>query len=70
MPVTNAIAGIFGKISERIAAMRRLAHFNCGDCERSNRCNLVPSDACIARQVQIARGDWRARRKDKAVLSI
>jgi hypothetical protein len=68
MPLTNAIYGIFGKISERLAARRRLADFTCGDCERLHRCNLSPSSNCIARQEQIARGDWKARRVARALL--
>ena len=63
MPLTAAIRGIFQEISDRNAARRRLAGFNCGDCERSDRCNLDPDDNCIARQEQIARGDWKARRR-------
>jgi len=40
MPLTNAIRGIVGKISDEIAARRRLSDFTCGDCDRSYRCNL------------------------------
>ena len=29
--------------------------FNCGDCERHDRCGLPPDDACIVRATQIAR---------------
>ena len=68
MPLTNAICRIFGRISDEIAARRRLSDFTCGDCNRSYRCNLSPSDDCIARQEQIARGDWIAKRKARALL--
>jgi hypothetical protein len=68
MPLTNAIHDIFGRISDRIAAMRRLNGFTCGDCDRSHRCNLTPSDDCIARQEQIERGDWKAKRRARAFL--
>jgi hypothetical protein len=48
--------------------MRRVSDFTCGDCERSDRCGLPPSDTCIVRAEQIARGDWKVRRRTKALL--
>jgi hypothetical protein len=68
MPLTSAIRSIFGRISDHIAARRRLSGFTCGDCDRLNRCNLTPDDHCIARQEQIARGDWKAKRRARALL--
>ena len=68
MPLTNAIRGILDRVSDQIAARRRLSDFTCGDCNRSYRCNLSPSDNCIGRQEQIARGDWLAKRRAKALL--
>jgi hypothetical protein len=68
MRFTNAIRGIFGKIADGIAARRRLAGFTCGDCDRLDRCNLSPDDSCIARQEQIERGDWKAKRTARALL--
>jgi len=65
MRVTKAIRGIFAQIS--IATIRRRSAFNCGDCERSDRCGLPPSDTCMIRAEQIARGDWKARRRAKAL---
>ena len=67
MPLPNAIRGIFDKISDRIATRRRLTGFTCGDCDRVHRCNLTPDDNCIARQEQIARGDWIAKRRARAL---
>ena len=60
--------GIFAKVARRIATMRRASDFTCGDCERSDRCGLPPSDTCIVRAEQIARGDWKARRRGKALM--
>jgi hypothetical protein len=60
--------GIFARAASRIATMRRVADFTCGDCERSNRCGLAPSDTCIVRAEQIARGDWKVRRRAKALM--
>jgi len=56
------IRSISAKISERLAASRRLSDFTCGDCERNERCGLPPDDQCVVRAMQIARdGDERAR---------
>ena len=60
--------GIFAKVASRIGTMRRASNFACGDCERSDRCGLPPSDTCIVRAEQIARGDWKARRRAKALM--
>jgi len=68
MPLTDAIRGIFQELSDRNAARRRRAGFTCGDCERSYRCNLDPDENCIARQEQIARGDWKVRRRARSLL--
>jgi hypothetical protein len=68
MPLTDAVRDIFSRISERLAARRRLTGFVCADCYRVERCNLDPDDNCIARQEQIARGDWIATRRARALL--
>ena len=68
MPSTNAIRRILDGISDWMTAGRRLAGFTCGDCYRVSHCNLSPTDNCIVRQEQIARGDWKARRKARAFL--
>jgi hypothetical protein len=66
MSIVNA--GIFARVANRIATMRRVADFTCGDCERSDRCGLPPSDTCIVRAEQIARGDWKVRRRAKFLM--
>jgi hypothetical protein len=68
MRVTSAIRGIFAKVASRIATMRRQSEFTYGDCERLDRCGLPPSDTCIVRAEQIARGDWVVRRRAKALI--
>ncbi len=68
MDLMGVIRGIFATISGRIAAMRRLSRFTCGDCEFSDRCDLPPSENCVLRQDQIARGDWKVRRQAKAFM--
>jgi hypothetical protein len=67
MRVSHAIRGIFTEVSSRIVAMQREPDFTCGDCERSDRCGLPPSDTCIVRAEQMARGDWKLRRRAKAL---
>jgi hypothetical protein len=54
----TAIQSVFAKFASTVAALRRRPEFTCGDCERSDRCGLPPSDRCIVRAAQIARGDW------------
>jgi hypothetical protein len=67
MSVTSAVRGIVATFADRIAAMRRTSEFTCGDCERSDRCGLPPSDTCIIRAEQMARGDWKTRRRAEAL---
>jgi hypothetical protein len=38
------------------ALRRRSTAFVCGDCERWQRCGLPPSDRCIVKAAQLARG--------------
>jgi hypothetical protein len=54
----TAIQGVFAWFVRTVAVLRRPRDFTCGDCERSDRCGLPPSDRCIVRAAQIARGDW------------
>jgi hypothetical protein len=68
MRATRAIRGVFANILSRIATMRRESDFTCGDCERSDRCGLPPSDTCIVRAEQIARGDWKIRTRAEALI--
>jgi len=58
----RAIQGVFAGFARAVAALRRRPDFTCGDCERSDRCGQPPSDRCIVRAAQIARGDWSRRR--------
>ena len=59
----RAIQGVFASFARTVAALRRQPDFTCGDCERSDRCGLPPSDRCIVRAAQIARGDWTRNRR-------
>ena len=59
----TAIREIFARLTRSVVALRRPPEFTCGDCERSDRCGLPPSDRCIVRAAQIARGDWIKKRR-------
>jgi hypothetical protein len=62
MRTLDNIQAILNAIANRAAAMRRASRFNCGDCERNERCDLPPDEKCIPRAMQIARdGEYRAR---------
>jgi hypothetical protein len=58
----TAIQDVFARFARTAAARQRRPEFTCGDCERSERCGLPPSDRCIVRAAQIARGDWTKKR--------
>lgn len=66
MWAVNVIRGVFAKFASTMAALRWQSDFNCGDCERSDRCGLPPSDRCIVRAAQMARGDWKVKRRRNA----
>jgi hypothetical protein len=57
------IRNLFEKLSRAVATQRRLTTFTCGDCERWQRCGLPPDAKCVPRVAQIARGDWKTRRR-------
>ena len=59
----RAIQDVFAGFARAVAALRRRPEFSCGDCERSDRCGLPPSDRCIVKAAQIARGDWSRKRR-------
>ena len=67
MGMTNSIQGVLAKLA-KLVAPRRDSNFTCGDCERSDRCSLPPSKTCIARAAQIARGEWKAKRRAKIMI--
>ena len=56
-----AIRGIFIKLADHVAALRRLSRFKCGDCERWEQCGQAPSEFCVVRLAQIDRYGGRSR---------
>jgi hypothetical protein len=59
----TAIQDFFARFARTVVALRRPPEFTCGDCDRSDRCGRPPSDRCIVRAAQIARGDWTKKRR-------
>lgn len=55
----RAIRAAVEKIAACLAALRSRSEFNCGDCERWERCGLAPTDVCIERAAQLERPDRR-----------
>jgi len=68
MPQTGAFRRIVARAASKIARTRRQSDFTCGDCEQWRRCDLPPSDRCIARVEQIASANWKARRRARALI--
>jgi hypothetical protein len=57
-----AIQDVFARFARTVAALWRRPEFTCGDCERSDRCGLPPTNRCIVKAAQIASGDWTRKR--------
>jgi len=66
MPATES-RGLLARISAALAMLRRQDEFTCGDCERSASCGLPPSEHCVIKAAQLARGDWKLRRQARAL---
>ena len=66
MPATES-HGLLARISAAFAMLRRQDEFTCGDCERSASCGLPPSEHCVIKAAQLARGDWKLRRQARAL---
>jgi hypothetical protein len=67
MRAANPIRGVFARFARTVVALRQRPDFNCGDCERSDRCGLPPSDRCVVKAAQIARGDWNKKYRGTAL---
>jgi len=60
--IREKIAAFAGMLA---ASERRAdwAKFQCGDCERRERCGLPPDTDCVVKATQIARDGGRPRRR-------
>jgi len=67
MSMINSVYELLGKLASFVWRQRE-PDFVCGDCERADRCALPPSKTCIVRAAQIARGDWKAKRRARLII--
>jgi hypothetical protein len=56
MRARNVVRVLCTRLARLAALRRRSTAFVCGDCERWQRCGLPPSDHCIVKAAQLARG--------------
>ena len=63
----DSIGKIVARLAGSIAARRRRTVFTCGDCERTDRCGLPPSEGCLFRIEQMSREDHDLTRRVKAL---
>jgi len=62
MRATTVIQKILSELASKLASSKPI-DFVCADCERWARCGLPTSDNCLFKAEQIARGDWKTRRR-------
>lgn len=67
MQSSKTRGGILARLSGVLSWICREPEFTCGDCERWERCGLLPSDDCVVRAAQLERGDWKLRRQARAL---
>jgi hypothetical protein len=67
MTPTESRAGILARLSGFLSGLFRETEFTCSDCERWARCGLPPNDDCVVRAAQLERGDWKLRRRARAL---
>ena len=60
MRALELVRGVLAGFAARLAAARsRRREFNCGDCDRWERCGLSPSDRCYIRAAALGRHNRR-----------
>jgi hypothetical protein len=67
MRPAKVIRDVLNKCVRTLASWPQATDFVCTDCERWARCGMPSSDDCIFKAEQIARGDWKLRRRAKAL---
>lgn len=63
MRLVQAVRAAFKKAADHVAEMRSRSEFQCGDCERWERCGLAPTEVCVIRLAQLERFDRRRPRR-------
>ena len=70
MAAFDTIREKFARFANAIAELRQRAawaEFECGDCERRDRCGLPPDRNCVVKAAQIAERGGRPRRRRAAL---
>ena len=62
----TGVRDLVNKLASTLRSLREPAEFVCSNCERWDRCGMPSSDECVFKAEQIARGDWKMRRRAKA----
>ena len=55
MHALNAVLGAIRTLKKRMLNPEEVSQFNCGDCERWERCGLPPDEPCIIKSEQLER---------------
>ena len=69
MSVLDRIRILGDRIADLQAMHRQFAQFTCSDCANWQSCGAPPLESCPVRQMEIASGAWRERRKRHATTS-
>jgi hypothetical protein len=67
MQPSKSRGGMLARLSSVVSRLQREPEFTCSDCERWERCGSPPDDACVVRAAQLERGDWKLRRRARAL---
>jgi hypothetical protein len=67
MRVTTSKDSILARVGRFLARVARGPQFSCADCERWERCGLPPTETCLIKAAQLARGDWEPHRRYRAL---
>jgi hypothetical protein len=67
MQATKRDGGIFARVSGVVSRLFRDPEFTCSDCEMWERCGSPPNNNCVDRAAQLERGDWKLRRRARAM---
>ena len=66
MQASRIVRGFLTRLANAWTFFRQ-PEFTCADCTQWARCGLASSDQCVIRAAEIAHGDWKMRRRAKAM---
>ena len=67
MPPSKPYGGILARLSGVVSHLHREPEFTCSACEIWERCGSPPNEDCVVRAAQLERGDWKLRRRARAL---